>query len=73
MTTKDLKKETNIKDVIEFCKVARAQGFGELANLFETYAGIQSNPENSVELEERMLRDQIKVCQNRINQLNKMR
>ena len=61
------------RDVAAFCKVARKQGCGDLANRFEVFAGLTAvNIEIAKEREKRLLRDQKKVIETRLFELNKM-
>jgi len=58
------------QEVQAFCDVARAQGCGFIADLFETFAGLKgAYREEDVDKERRILRDQIKICENRLNKL----
>ena len=60
------------RDVKAFCDKARTYGCSFIANLFETFADIKgSNSEDAIERERRILRDQIRICQNRLNELER--
>ena len=56
--------------VQDFCNVARAQGCGFIADMFERFEGLKStNSETKVEEEKRMLRDQIVIIEKRLKEL----